>query len=98
MYATQNMDLLTEELAREINTADRLNAQTEPLSAGQRDALRAAEIHTRAYTEQILDMALYSGVDFIEIPCAAYTLCYALEAGRWEGFVSFNGQTIPLAS
>jgi len=89
MYCTSssNTEQLKKELAKELRTIDKLR-QTDNLSQGQRDALRAAEIYSRTYTDQLLDRAIYTGVDFIEIPVGTYSLCYELESGRWEAFMS----------
>lgn len=94
MYCTSsgNTEQLKRELATALRTIDKLQA-LDSLSQGQEDALRASEIYSRTYTDQLLDNALYTGVDFIEIPVGNYSLCYALDNGRWEGFVSRVAQS-----
>jgi hypothetical protein len=89
MYCTSssNTEQLKRELATALRTIDKLQA-LDNLSQGQEDALRASEIYSRTYTEQLLDNALYTGVTFIEIPVTDYSICYELDHGRWEGFVT----------
>jgi hypothetical protein len=58
------------------------------LDQAQRDALSSAIATFDRELGFALDVARRNGVDFVVVPLPACDLCYALENGHWEGFVS----------
>lgn len=86
--------------ARAQKTLDRLEALAASgtiLDQAERDALSAGIASVDREISRALALATHNGVDFVVISCEHYVLCYALEAGRWEGFVSHNRWTTPVA-
>lgn len=93
MTQAQNIDLvrIAEEIAhqqRHVDALETLAAAGTALGQAQRDALQTASARIDNDLAFLFSIAERVGVDFLTIPVGSYDLCYALEASRWEGFVS----------
>jgi len=71
-----------------IDRLEAIAAEGMILDQAQRDALSSAIATFDRELGFALDVARRNGVDFVVVPLPTCDLCYALENGRWEGFVS----------
>jgi glycerophosphoryl diester phosphodiesterase len=71
-----------------VDRIEAIAAEGTVLDQARRDGLHSAIATFDRECGFVLDIARRAGVDFVAIELDSYSLCYALEAGRWEGFVS----------
>lgn len=80
--AERTVDALTDTVIA-ANAAGELGRKYEALGK-----IAEATARRNRLEEKVLLVAHAAGLDFVSVPCGAYTMNYALEGERWEPFVS----------